>query len=70
LVRRYASLSVVAEDLESKLVRGEAVDTAALATITSTLLRLCGRLGIGREANPSRIASLSEYLDGRKADGS
>jgi hypothetical protein len=63
LIRRFAALSVQAEQLESRLANGEEIDLAAHAHISSTLVRLVSRLGIGRQAKA--IPSLSDYLDGK-----
>jgi hypothetical protein len=63
LIRRFAALSVQAEQLESRLANGEEINLAAHAHISSTLVRLVSRLGINRQAKA--IPSLSDYLDGK-----
>ena len=61
LIRRFASGSVLAEELEARLVRGEQVDIAEHALLSSTLVRLAQRIGIDRRAK-NITPSLSEYL--------
>ena len=61
LIRRFASGSVLAEELEARLVRGEPVDIAEHALLSSTLVRLAQRIGIDRRAK-NITPSLSEYL--------
>jgi hypothetical protein len=50
LVRRFAAAAVLAEQLEAKLARGEAVDVAEHALLCSSLVRLGQRIGIDRRA--------------------
>jgi hypothetical protein len=47
LARRFAALSIQAEQLEADMVAGRPVDGARLALIASTLVRLRARLGAG-----------------------
>jgi hypothetical protein len=49
LCRRFASASVLAEQLEARLVRGEQVDVAEHAALSSTLVRLAAKIGIDRK---------------------
>ena len=65
LARRFAALAVQAEALEAALVRGEPIDLAEHALISSTLVRLASRLGIERRAK-NIVPDLHDYLD-RKA---
>ena len=44
LIRRFASGAVLAEELEARLVRGEQVDIAEHALLSSTLVRLAQRI--------------------------
>jgi hypothetical protein len=62
LIRRFASGSVLAEELEARLVRGEPVDIAEHALLSSTLVRLAQRVGIDRRAR-NVTPSVREYLD-------
>lgn len=50
LVRRFASVSVICEQAEAKLVAGEPIDVQQHALLCSTLTRLVSRLGIDRIA--------------------
>jgi hypothetical protein len=61
LVRRFASLATLAEEQEAKLARGEDVDVASLAHLSSTLCRLAQRIGLKRVARDV-TPSLPEYL--------
>jgi hypothetical protein len=63
LVRRFASLAVLAEEQESRLANGEQVDVAALAHISSTLVRLASRIGLKRVAKDI-TPTLAEILRG------
>jgi hypothetical protein len=48
LIRRFAAAAVLAEQLESRLVKGEQIDITEHATLSSTLVRLAQRIGIDR----------------------
>ena len=48
LIRRFAAAAVLAEQMEGKLARGEKIDIAEHATLSSTLVRLAQRIGIDR----------------------
>ena len=61
LIRRFASGAVLAEELEARLARGEAVDIAEHALLSSTLVRLAQRIGINRVAK-DLTPSLGDYL--------
>src|ERR1700683_772404 len=50
LIRRFPAASVLAEQMEAALVRGEPTDLAQHALLTSTLVRLAQRIGIDRRA--------------------
>ena len=50
LVRRFASVSVICEQAEAKLVAGEPINVSEHALLCSTLTRLVSRLGIDRIA--------------------
>jgi hypothetical protein len=60
LIRRFAALAVLAENLEARLAMGEAIDLAEHALISSTLVRLASRLGINRHART--VPTLRDYL--------
>jgi hypothetical protein len=62
LIRRFASGAVLAEELEARLVRGEPVDIAEHALLSSTLVRLAQRIGIDRRAKPI-TPTVRDYLE-------
>ena len=62
LIRRFASGSVLAEELEARLVRGEPVDIAEHALLSSTLVRLAQRIGLERRAKPV-LPTVKDYLE-------
>jgi hypothetical protein len=62
LVRRFASLSVLLEEQEVLIAKGEPVDVSAYAHMSSTLVRLAARIGLKRV--PRNVTpSLTEYLE-------
>jgi hypothetical protein len=60
LIRRFAAVSCLAEQLESKLANGAAIDVSEHALLCSTLTRLAQRIGIDRVAKT--IPTLDQYL--------
>jgi hypothetical protein len=60
LIRRFAAAAVLAEQLESRLANGEAIDIQEHATLSSTLVRLAARIGIDRVARD--VTTLAELL--------
>jgi hypothetical protein len=48
LVRRFAAASVLAEQMEARLVSGEQIDLQEHALLCSSLVRLAQRIGINR----------------------
>jgi len=62
LIRRFASGSVLAEELEARLVRGEPVDIAEHALLSSTLVRLAQRIGLERRTKPV-LPTVRDYLE-------
>jgi hypothetical protein len=61
LVRRFAAAAVLAEQLESKLANGQAIDLQEHALLCSSLVRLSARIGINRI--PRNVTpSLDQYL--------
>ena len=66
LIRRFAAAAVLAEQLESRLANGEAIDIQEHATLSSTLVRLSSRIGIDRRMKDI-TPTLSEYLSNQDA---
>ena len=64
LIRRFASGAVLAEELEARLARGEPVDIAEHALLSSTLVRLAQRIGLDRRAK-NVTPALRDYLEER-----
>jgi hypothetical protein len=64
LVRRFAAQSVLAEQIEARLARGEQIELAEHALISSTLVRLASRLGIERKTKDV-TPHLREYIEAR-----
>jgi len=62
LIRRFASGAVLAEELEARLARGEPVDIAEHALLSSTLVRLAQRIGLERRAKPV-LPTVKDYLE-------
>lgn len=50
LIRRFAAASVLAEQREARMARGEEIDLVRYALLCSTLIRLAGRIGLDRMA--------------------
>jgi hypothetical protein len=67
LIRRFAAAAVLAEQMEAGLARGEPIDIAEHATLSSTLVRLAQRIGINRVAKDT-TPSLQEYLTQLRAE--
>jgi hypothetical protein len=69
LVRRFAAAAVLAEAMEARLANGESIDLGEHAHLSSTLVRIAQRIGIGR-APRGVTPDLRDYIDGRaSADG-
>jgi hypothetical protein len=66
LLRRFAAAAVLAEELEGKLARGQTIDLAEHALLSSTLVRIAQRIGIDRRAKT--IPSLNEYLASKQKE--
>ena len=64
LIRRFASGAVLAEELEARLARGEPVNIAEHALLSSTLVRLAHRIGLERRAK-NVTPALRDYLEER-----
>jgi len=56
---------VIAEQMEAKLARGEQINIAEHATLSSTLVRLAQRIGIDRRAK-NITPTLADYLAARR----
>ncbi len=69
LIRRFAAASVLAEQMEAKLVNGEQIDLAEHAQLASTLVRLTNHLGLDRV--PRDVSPyVSEVIDGHTTSAS
>jgi hypothetical protein len=69
LIRRFAAAAVLAEQMESKLANGEAIDIQEHATLSSTLVRLAQRIGIDRvpiDISPTLSDIAAEIEAGRQ----
>jgi len=66
LIRRFAATAVMAEALEGRLANGEAIDVGEHALLSSTLVRLGQRIGLGRHA-AKLVPNLGDYLEQRAA---
>jgi hypothetical protein len=67
LIRRFAALAVLAENLEAQLAMGEPIDLGEHCAISSTLVRLASRLGINRAAK--LVTPLRDYLEAKAKPG-
>jgi hypothetical protein len=66
LIRRFAAASCLAEQVEARIVSGEAIDLAEHAQLSSTLVRLANRIGLDRV--PRDISPLvGEVIEGELA---
>lgn len=52
----------MAEEMEARLARGESIDVAEHAQLSSTLVRLAARIGINRRLKPI-TPDLHDYLE-------
>lgn len=66
LCRTYASTALMLEQLDAKLVNGGAVDVSEYAQLSSTLVRLAARIGLGRHAKT--VPDLQTYLRTRQQE--
>ena len=67
LVRRFAAAACLAEEMEAKLVGGQAINLAEHALLCSTLVRLAQRIGIDRRAR-NVVPDLRDYLEADTED--
>jgi hypothetical protein len=65
LIRRFAALAVLAENMEAKLAMGEPIDLGQHCLLSSALVRLSSRLGVNRAAKV--VQPLKDYLEARAA---
>jgi len=66
LIRRFSAAACLAEQLESRLARGEEIDIQEHSLLVSTMVRVAQRIGIDRRAK-NITPSLSEYLTPQEA---
>jgi hypothetical protein len=67
LIRRFAAAAVLAEQMEANLANGKPIDIAEHAQLTSSMVRVAGRIGINRRAKEI-VPSLSQYLEQADAE--
>jgi hypothetical protein len=67
LIRRFAAASVLAEQMEAALARGEPIEIAEHALLTSTLVRIAQRIGIDRRAK-TITPNLRDYLEAKTVE--
>ena len=65
LIRRFSAAAVLAEAMEARLANGEKVDVMEHAALTSSMVRVASRIGIGRRAR-DLTPTLAKYLEGRQ----
>jgi hypothetical protein len=62
LIRRYAACCVLAEEMESRLVRGGQIDITEYVQLTSTMVRVAQRIGLDRIPRDISSPSLADIL--------
>jgi hypothetical protein len=62
LIRRYAACCVLAEEMESRLVRGVQIDITEYVQLTSTIVRVALRIGLDRVPRDISSPSLADIL--------
>jgi hypothetical protein len=62
LIRRFAASAVLAEAMEAQLAKGEKIDIAEHALLSSTLVRIAQRIGIDRRSK-NITPTLEQYLE-------
>jgi hypothetical protein len=60
LIRRFSAVACLAEQIESRLARGEEIDITEHSLLCSTMTRLAQRIGVERV--PKNITTLESYL--------
>jgi hypothetical protein len=61
LIRRFAAAVVLAERMETRLVRGEEINITEHALLCNTLVRIAQSIGVDRMSRDSR-PTLADYL--------
>jgi hypothetical protein len=64
LIRRFATVAVLAEQIEAEMIRGGQVDIKTYAQLTSTLVRIAQCIDLDRPAK-NNTPSLREYLSAK-----
>jgi hypothetical protein len=64
LIRRFSAASVLAEQMEARLARGEQINIQEYSLLVSTIVRVAQRIGIERHAK-NIMPTLSDYLEDR-----
>ncbi len=70
LVRRLAGICVLCEETESKLANGADIDISEYAQLTSTLVRVSSRLGLGRMPKDVTLINPLDYAASIRERGS
>ena len=68
LIRRFAGVAAAAEQLESKLARGEACDLRSYAALCSTMIAIARHLSPNQTSRNVSL-TLSEYLKLKAEEG-
>lgn len=66
LVRRFSALCCLAEKMEAELASGANINVVEHCAMSSALVRIATRLGLGRKAK--EIPALQDYLKGAGRD--
>jgi hypothetical protein len=62
LIRRFAAASVLAEEMEAELARGEKIDISEHALLCSSLVRIANKLGLERRSKNITPPSVRDYV--------
>jgi hypothetical protein len=62
LIRRFAACCVLAEEMESRLVRGAQIDITEYVQLTTTMVRVAQRIGLDRIQRDVNSPSLQDIL--------
>jgi hypothetical protein len=68
LIRRFSAASVLAEQMEARLARGEQINIQEYSLLVSTIVRVTQRIGMERRAR-NVTPSLGQYLSNKKTTG-
>jgi hypothetical protein len=63
LIRRFSGMAVLAEQIEQKIAKGETINVAEYALLTSTLVRVAQRIGIDRRNLRDVTPSVEAYIE-------